>query len=77
MNTLSNRSSKRRPPVAAPSSPRMSRMLSKGQVAALLDLSLKTITRKIQTSQLRSHRFGRSVRISEEDLAAFTAARRR
>ena len=52
-------------------------MLSKGQVAALLDLSLKTITRKIQTGQLRSDRFGRSVRISEEDLTAFTAARRR
>ncbi len=59
-----------------PVSPRLSRMLSKRQAADLLSLSLKTITRKIQTGQLRSHRFGRSVRISEEDLTAFTAARR-
>ena len=60
-----------------PPSPRLSRMLSKQQAADLLSLSPKTITRKIQAGQLRSHRFGRSVRISEEDLAAFTAARRR
>ena len=62
---------------AMPASPRLPRMLSKQQAADLLSLSLKTITRKIQTGQLRSHRFGRSVRISEEDLAAFTAAGRR
>ncbi len=60
-----------------PASPHLSRMLSKRQAADLLSLSLKTLTRKIQLGELRSHRFGRSVRISEEDLAAFTAARRR
>ena len=50
---------------------RLSPMLSKQKAADLLGLSLETITRKIQTGQLRSYRFGRSVRISEEDLAAF------
>ena len=58
-------------------SPRLSPMLSKQKAADLLGLSLKTITRKIQAGQLRSHRFGQSIRVSEEDLAAFTAARRR
>ena len=60
-----------------PASPRLSRMLSKQQAADLLGLSLKTITRKIQSGELRSHRFGRTVRIAEEDMASFTAARRR
>jgi excisionase family DNA binding protein len=56
---------------------RQSRMLSKQRVADLLGLSLKTITRKIQSGELRSHCYGRAVRIAEEDLASFTAARRR
>ena len=57
--------------------PRLSRMLTKKEVAGHLGLSLKTITRKIQCGELPSHRFGRTVRISEEDVASFTAARRR
>ena len=72
-----NPATSNRKATAMPAFSRLSRMLSKQQAADLLSLSLKTITRKIQTGQLRSHRFGRSVRISEEDLAAFTAARRR
>ena len=58
-------------------SPRLSRMLSKQQAADLLGLSLKTITRKIQAHELRCHRIGRTVRSSEEDMASFTAARRK
>ena len=56
--------------------PRPPRMLSKQKAADLLAVSLKTITRKIQSGELRSHRIGRMVRITEEDLASFTAARR-
>ena len=77
MNTLPNRLPKLRAPARTQPSANLPRMLSKQQAADLLSLSLKTLTRKIQSGQLRSHRFGRSVRISEEDLAAFTAARRR
>ena len=76
MSTLPSRLPRPWSPVRSPPSPRLPRMLSKQQAADLLSLSLKTITRKSQSGELRAHRFGRTVPIAEEDMASFTAARR-
>ena len=56
---------------------RVPRLLSKRQVADQLCLSVKTVTRKIQSGELRSHRLGRTVRIAEDDVVNFVAASRR
>lgn len=47
------------------------------QVADQLGVSDKTVRRWVWDGELRHHRLGSSIRISEEDLAAFLAARRR
>ena len=47
------------------------------QAAERLGLSDKTIYRWIGSGDLHHHRLGSSIRIAEEDLAAFLAARRR
>jgi excisionase family DNA binding protein len=53
------------------------RFFSPDLVAEKLSLSTKTIRRWIDRGELHVHRFGRQIRISEDDLAAFLARHRR
>jgi excisionase family DNA binding protein len=46
------------------------------EVAERLAVSTKTVRRAITRQELRVHRLGRQIRISEEDLQAFLACRR-
>jgi excisionase family DNA binding protein len=46
------------------------------ETAELLNTSTRTIHRLIQSHALPVHRFGRVVRISDADIAAFLAANR-
>ena len=46
------------------------------EVAQHLGVSTRTVRRWIKERQLVAHHFGRAVRISEQDLRAFLAARR-
>ena len=46
------------------------------EVAARLDVSSRTVSRWIASGELIAHRFGRSVRIADDDLRAFLARRR-
>jgi excisionase family DNA binding protein len=48
-----------------------------GEVAQRLRLRPRTVHRKLASRELASHKFGRAVRISASDLAAFVAACRR
>jgi excisionase family DNA binding protein len=48
-------------------------MLTVAAAADQLQLSTKTVRRMIARGELISHRFGRSLRISEEDLRRFVA----
>ena len=50
---------------------RLPRLLSIKDVAKVLQVSTKTIRRGIDDANLRVHRLGRQLRLSEEDLAAF------
>ena len=52
-------------------SPRLSCMLNVEQIALRVDVSTKTVRRWIEGRELRCHRFGRTIRVSEEDLIAF------
>jgi len=52
---------------AKPQSRTTARMLSVDDVATQLDISLKTVRRMIASGELRVHRIGRSIRISEAD----------
>ena len=52
------------------------RLLTREQVADHLAVSIKTVTRWNDSGALPMHRLGRQVRVSEDDLIAFTAARR-
>lgn len=56
---------------------RQLRFLTIKQTAAQLAMSEKTIRRWIGCGALPSHEFGKAVRISEDDLTSFTAAKRR
>ena len=56
--------------------PRLPRLLSIEDVAKALQVPKQTIRRWITDAELRSHRLGRQIRISEEDLAAFLGRRR-
>ncbi len=47
------------------------------EFAERLSVSEKTVRRWIASGELRHHRLGGSIRISEEDAAAFVGARRR
>ena len=51
-------------------------LLDAAAVAARLDVSLRTVRRLIAAGELPVHRIGRAVRVSEDDLARFLAARR-
>lgn len=54
--------------------PRFLTVLEVKEMSALCE---KTIRRAIKNGDLRAHRIGRAVRISEEDYIAFVASRRR
>jgi excisionase family DNA binding protein len=47
-----------------------------GEIAQHLYVSPRTVHRWIANRQLATHRFGRSVRVSESDLKAFLAVHR-
>ena len=51
-------------------------LLTIAQAAERLALSRRTVERLIERRELRAVRFGRSVRVTERELAAFVAARR-
>lgn len=59
------------------SPPRLSRFYSVAEVAELLGVSRKTVSRWIKDRHLYAHTLGRQVRISENDILSFTAMRRR
>ncbi|MCR9073327.1 MAG: helix-turn-helix domain-containing protein [Alphaproteobacteria bacterium] len=50
---------------------------SQGDVAQALNVSLKTVRRRLAAGDLPHYRVGRLIRIREDDLAAFLAAQRR
>ena len=52
------------------------RLLTVQQVAENLQLSTKTIGRKIKAGELPAHRLGRLLRVSEDDLRLFKLQRR-
>jgi excisionase family DNA binding protein len=52
-------------------------MLSMGELAELMEVSVKTIQRRIAAGELHVHRTGRIVRIAEDDAIAFLAATRK
>jgi len=56
---------------------RTCRFVSLKDVAASLDVSIKSLRRWINAGDLRVHRLGRQMRISEEDLSSFLAQRRK
>lgn len=56
---------------SSPTSRSASRMLTIADVAAHLQLSIKSVRRLIDRQALPVHRFGRQVRIAPHDLAAF------
>jgi excisionase family DNA binding protein len=53
------------------------RLLSLTKVAAQLDVSTKTVRRAIKRGELPVHRIGRQARVSDWDLAAYIALRRK
>ena len=60
-----------------PTTPCRFRLLMVNEVAELLQVSSKTVRRWIERQELRTHRLGRQLRVTEEDLAAFLAQRRK
>jgi excisionase family DNA binding protein len=56
---------------------KLPRMLSVGELADYLGVSCKTITRRIQRGEIRAHRFGQLLRISDEDALTYIGAHRR
>ncbi len=55
---------------------RVPRLLPLTEVARTLQVSVKTIRRWMDCGELRFHRIGRQIRISEEDLSAFINRKR-
>jgi excisionase family DNA binding protein len=55
---------------------RVPRMLAVADIAEVTRVSTRTVRRWIDSGDLRVHRLGRQVRVSEEDLAAFLNQRR-
>jgi excisionase family DNA binding protein len=55
---------------------RIPRMLAVTDIAETMRVSTRTVRRWIDSGDLRVHRLGRQVRVSEEDLAAFLNQRR-
>ena len=52
-------------------------MLTVSDVAARLQVCTKTVRRRIDRNELRVHRIGRHLRISEDDVATFIAVNRK
>ena len=52
-------------------------MLTAAAVAKRLGVSTKTVRRWIEAGELKAHRFGRCVRISEDDLQDFIKRHRK
>ena len=52
-------------------------MYSVEEIASQLNISQKTVRRWVDAGQLHIHRLGRQIRITQEDLSAFLAIRRR
>jgi excisionase family DNA binding protein len=61
---------------AAKAAPRTPRFFTIDNVAELLSLSSRSVRRLIADHQLPVHRFGRAVRVAEDDLRIFIANRR-
>jgi excisionase family DNA binding protein len=59
------------------STPRAPHFFSVAKVAAILEVSAKTVRRWIARGDLRVHQLGRQLRIAEEDLMAFLARNRK
>src|SRR6185437_16127293 len=57
--------------------PALPRLLFLSKVAAQLDVSIKTVHRAIKRGELPVHRIGRQDRVSDWDLAAYIALRRK
>jgi excisionase family DNA binding protein len=57
--------------------PNLPRFLTLAQTADRLQVCPRTLTRAIERGDLHAHRLGRQIRISEDDVAAFMAVRRR
>jgi excisionase family DNA binding protein len=53
-----------------------SKLLTIGQVAEQCSVHARTVRRWIKSGELRAHRFGQLVRVSEGDLSEFLAAHR-
>ena len=51
-------------------------MCTIGQTAEMINVSSRTVRRLIDSGKLAVHRFGRSVRISDRDIALLIAASR-
>jgi excisionase family DNA binding protein len=56
---------------------RLSRFLTLKDVATSLGVSIKSLRRWIDAGELRVHRLGRQLRVSEEDLNSFLGQRRK
>jgi excisionase family DNA binding protein len=56
---------------------KLPRLYSIKEAAPLIGVCSKTIRRWINRGELHVHRLGRQIRISEEDLIAYLANRRR
>ena len=54
----------------------VTRLRTIDEAAELLNVSPRTVRRLKEAGALRTHRIGRLVRISDEDIAAFLAANR-
>ena len=57
--------------MTARSTPPPLRMLSVAETALALGISEKTVRRLIQRRELRAHRFGRCLRMSDDDLRLY------
>ena len=51
--------------------------LTLDEVAEALNVSTKTVRRRVDAEELHAHRIGRQLRFSQEDFASYLAARRR
>jgi len=52
------------------------RLLVLRDVARTLQVSIRTVRRWVELGDLRVHKLGRQLRVSEEDLVAFISKRR-